>query len=76
MSDKRGRPHSAFFWLFCLLAAPLVVVVLVLGSVFIENKALRTHHIEETLNGWHVDAPFRWVTRVTGLGPDSRRLKR
>jgi hypothetical protein len=67
MSEERGRSQSVFFWLFCLVAGTVFVFVVVLGSVYIENEALGTHRIEEACNGWHIDAPFRWVIRVTRI---------
>jgi hypothetical protein len=69
MSDERGYSRTVVPLLFCLLGGPAIVLFLVLGSVFVENRTLRTHHIEEKLIDLHLDFPFRWFTHKTGLGP-------
>ena len=67
MSDERGHSGSVLSWFFWTVAGPVIVFVVVIGSVFIENKTFGTHHIESTFDSWHIDVPFHWVIHITRL---------
>ena len=69
MSDERRRPHSILFWLFGLLAAPVVVIATVFAAIFIENTTWGSHHIESRLNDWGIDGLFIGIARLAGLRP-------